>query len=437
MKGVLIVLAVAAGFSTGRASAQTIPEGSQAMKVQLAYRRTPTFRFDPFRYVSIPHWGLVFGTGMSAGNNTLNAQDFGAILYLAGVRTGIPPTTVANQDSLTVGDAVDAIGLVPKGLGLNGSAQAEGGAYLGGPLGSHLSLGVSAGGSAYGAFQLDDQVVSLLRDGNGGRSNFSLGSSQAGGLATAEGGAHAILRFGPLGSVDGVKINVGFGGRYLRPIAYMHAGSTIPNGGSIMITGDSIRANIAIEQLVTRNLSQTMKGSGKAGDFLLRFEWPTSGLAFEAEVANVGSITIPGVERDTAQFTVRTTNLKEVSDSLNKAKLTVKDTISLKVTLPRIVRFTASSWANRILQIDVSASLPVTGQFETPVAVDIGTTWRFLRTFPLRAGVILGGNQGIGYSAGFAIEGRTMFFQASAQSLGGFLKTATGVGGMLELGLFF
>jgi hypothetical protein len=126
-----------------------------------------------------------------------------------------------------------------------------------------------------------------------------------------------------------------------------------------------------------------------------------------------------------------------VSDSLNKAKLVVKDTITRVVTLPRLVRFTASSWANRILQIDLSATLPVTGEFQSPLGVDIGTTWRFLRTFPLRAGVILGSNQGIGYTAGFAIEGRSMFFQASAQSLGGFLRKATGAGGRLELGLFF
>ena len=437
MKRVLMVLALAGGVFAGRAAAQTIPEGSAAMKVQSAYRRTPTFRFDPFRHVAIPHWGLVFGVGMSGENNALDAQDFGAILYLAGIRTGFPPKQLSNSDSLTVGDAVNAIGLVPKGLGLNGSAQAQGGAYLGGPFGSHFSLGFSAGGSGYGAFQLDDQVVSLLRDGNGGRTSFSLGTSKAGGLATAEGGAHAILRFGPVGSVDGVKVNLGFGGRYLRPVGYARAGSSIPNGGNIMISGDSIQANIAIEQLITKDPSATMKGSGKAADFLLRFEWPTSGLALEAEVANIGTVTIPGVERSTAQFTVKTTNLKEVSDSLNKTKFAVKDTISVIVTLPRIVRFTASSWANRILQIDVSTTLPVTGEFESPLAVDLGTTWRLLRTFPLRAGVVLGGNQGIGYTGGFAIEGRNMFFQASGQSLGGFLKKATGVGGRLELGLFF
>ena len=109
----------------------------------------------------------------------------------------------------------------------------------------------------------------------------------------------------------------------------------------------------------------------------------------------------------------------------------------MKVTLPRLVRFTASSWANRILQIDLSATMPVTGDFESPLGVDIGTTWRFIRTLPLRAGVVLGGSQGIGYTGGIAIEGRNMFLQIAAQSLGGFLKSATGAGARLELGLFF
>ena len=431
----VIAVLLLAGAMAQRLSAQTIPDDAQAYKVQLAYRRTPTFRFDPFRYVAIPHWGLVFDGGASAGNNTLNAEDLGAIMYLAGIRPGFKHDS--NLDSLQVGDAVNALGLIPQGLGLRGSVDGEGGAYLGGPLGSHLSIGLSAGGSGYGGFQLDDQVVSLLRDGNGGRTNFSFGNSQAGALATAEAGAHAIVRIGPMGSPDGVKVNFGFGARYLRPIAYYHAGSGVPNGGVLMISGDSIQADVALQQLVTRQPSDAMKGSGRAADFLLRLEWPTSGLALEAEVANIGTVTIPGVERSSAQFKVNTTSLKEVSDSLHNRQLVIQGIDTVTVTLPRVVRFTASSWANRILQIDLSTTLPVTGEFESPLGVDIGTTWRFIRTIPLRAGVILGSGQGIGYTGGLAIEGRTMFLQLAAESLGGFLRRATGVGARFELGLFF
>jgi hypothetical protein len=256
-----------------------------------------------------------------------------------------------------------------------------------------------------------------------------------------------------LGSPDGVKVNLGFGGRYLRPAFYARGGSTALNGGTIRITGDSVIANIAVEQFVSvgdvqDNLKQ---GSGFATDFLLRLDWPTSGFALEAMVANIGTVTVPNVERRTLNLNVATSNLDTLFSQktdpttgavtyrpiLDTLDFRVQDTSDVKLTLPRIVRFTASSWANRILQIDLSATLPVTGDFEAPLAVDIGTTWRFIRTLPLRAGVVLGGSQGIGYTGGFAIEGRNMFLQVGAQSLGGFLRKATGVGGRFELGLFF
>ena len=417
---VFLLLAAAA---TGEA--QTVPQGSQASKVQPAYRRTPSFRNDPFRHVAIPHWGLVFSTGASASNNALNLADVQAIRYLQ------------SHDSLRKIDALELIGLVPRGSGLRGVAQGEGAAYLGGPFGSHVSFGLSARGSAYGGFQLDDAAVALLRDGNGGRTEFSLGSSQGSGLATAEAGAHAVIRLGPMGSEDGVKVHFGFGGRYLRPVMYGHAGSTIANGGVILITPDTIRANVAIQQLWTPSWRTTSKGSGMAADFLLRFEWPTAGLAFEAMVANIGSINIPGVERSSATMDITSTNIINVSDAVDTVSFAVQDTINVKLTLPRIVRFMASTWANRILQIDVSATMPVTGEFEAPLAVDLGTTWRLIRTIPLRAGVVLGGNQGIGYTGGIAIEGRTMYLQVAAQSLGGLFRKATGAGARFELGLFF
>ncbi|MBI4420018.1 MAG: hypothetical protein HY560_04265 [Gemmatimonadetes bacterium] len=426
------------------ALAQAVPEGAPASRVQLGYRRTPSFRNDPFRHVTIPHWGLVFSGGGTWANNAINVSDVGAVLFLScpDFVTNPPLSFKCTGDSLGVGDGVDALGLIPRGSGLKLSGQGDAAVYLGGPFGSHFSLGLSARGTGYGAFQLDDNAIALLRDGNGARQDFSLGNTGGSGLATAEAGAHAILRFGPLGSADGVHLNLGFGGRHLRPIGYGSLRSTVANGGTIRVTGDSIKANIALEQRVTTNVDATLKGSGKAADFLLRLEWPTSGLAIEALVANIGSVTVPGVERSSARFNVSTTKLQEVSDSLDAADFTVQDTVPIKVTLPKVVRFTASSWANRILQIDLSATLPVsadpvTGGFEVPLVVDLQTTWRFLRTLPLRAGLVLGGNQGIGYTGGIAIEGRNMFFQLAGQSLGGLFKKATGVGGRLELGFFF
>jgi hypothetical protein len=410
-------------------AAQAVPEGSQASKVDAGYRRTPTFRVDPFRHAMIPHWGFVFSGGATGENNTLNLADARAAIYLA------------DKDSLLAGDVLDILGLIPDGKGLKGSALGEGGFYLGGPFGSHFSLGLSAQGRGYGSFQLDDNFVALLRDGNGARQDFSLGESKGTGLATAEGGAHAVLRFGPLGSEDGVNLNLGFGVRYIRPVAFARANSTVANGGTIRITGDSIRANIGVEFAHTPEpLDSTLKHgkASMAGDFLVRLTWPTSGFALEAMVANVGNVTVHYVETERKSFTVATTNFQEVKDSLDVFDSTsVKDTSDIQIKLPRIVRFTASSWANRILQIDVSATLPVHGDFESPLAVDVGTTWRFIRTLPLRAGVVLGGDQGIGFTGGLAIEGRNMFLQIMGQSLGGLFRNATGGGARFELGTFF
>jgi hypothetical protein len=444
---ILVALAVVA---LGReAGAQTIPEGSQAAKVQQAYRRTPSFRHDPFRHVSIPHWGVVFSLGATGTNNALNAEDLGAILFLA--------DSTKNPGGLLVSDAIDIVGLVPQGQGFRGSLSGEGGAYLGGPFGRHLSIGFSGQGRAYGSGFLDDTFVALARDGNGATQQFSLGRSGGAVLATAEAGAHAIIRLGPLGSPDGVQLALGFGGRMVKPLFFGRASSLLANGGTITVTGTTVAADVQVQVAQTRidtleidpttadtsrpfsfSRFRKFKGDGIAGDFLVRLEWPTSGLALEAVVANLGNVTVNDVETKTWRLNVATTSLGTVKDSLNSSdSLAVKDTVNLEVTLPRIVRFTASAWANRILQIDLSTTMRVTGDFETPLAVDIGTTWRFIRTLPLRVGMSIGGVEGIGFSGGLAIEGRNMFFQLGGQSLGGFMRNAKGAGARLELGLFF
>src|SRR5215470_4524180 len=101
--------------------AQTAPSGP-VDKLDPAYRRTPTFRNDPFRHVFIPHWGFVFSVGASAENNTLNLRDARAILKLS------------ENDSLLSGTWADIVNLVPVGSGFGAVAQGEGGLYLGGPF---------------------------------------------------------------------------------------------------------------------------------------------------------------------------------------------------------------------------------------------------------------------------------------------------------------
>lgn len=416
-------------------AAQAVPEGSQASKVDAGYRRTPTFRVDPFRHAMIPHWGLVFSAGAAGENNVLNLADVGALQFINDSAPG----------GLTKGDLVDVINLIPEGKGIKGSGRGEGGAYLGGPFGSHFGLALSGQIRGYGTGQVNDSLVAFLREGNLNRQDFNFGSSGGKAVVTAEVGAHAVLRFGPLGSEDGVNLSLGIGGRYMRPVAYYAA----QGSGTIRVTADSVRANNVMLStartpfdtggLFTRIDSTVSHSKSKlATDLLLRLTWPTSGFALEAMVANVGGtvLSVHRVETKSQTLNVQTANIQDVKDALDTVP-TITDTVDVAVKLPRIVRFTASSWANRILQIDVSATLPIRGDFQTPLAVDVGTTWRFVRTFPLRAGVVLGGDQGIGFTGGVAIEGRNMFLQLMGQSLGGLFRSATGVGARLELGTFF
>jgi hypothetical protein len=116
----------------------------------------------------------------------------------------------------------------------------------------------------------------------------------------------------------------------------------------------------------------------------------------------------------------------------------VLDTTSVELKLPRIIRFAASAWANRFLQLDLSARLKTTGTvFEYPFEGELGTTWRFIRQLPLRVGLIVGGAQDIGFSGGIGLETRNLFLTVAGRTAGGFLTEGTGVAARLELGFFF
>ena len=458
MNRTAVVLACAASVMLGaELTAQTIPEGSQASRIDLGYLRTPHLRVDPFRHVFIPHWGLVTSVGASLQNNAVNFKDIGALMYLSDEDN--------NPGGLLKGDFLDMLGLIPRGSGLAASTQAEGGVYLGGPVGRRFSFGLTAQLRGYGGASLDDDFVALLRDGNDARQDFTLGDSRFDVLAASEVGAHALIRTGPIGTIDGAYLTLGFGGRYVIPYFYAHGGSAIDNGGMIRVTGDSVAANVALEGAVVTTGNEggwedfefadviSRKGSGIAGDFLIRAVWPTSGLSLEMMVANVGKVSVQNVELSDWTYDVVATDLAEVLDSLDEypddlfpddsmqgvqfRDFNVQDTVDLDVTLPRIVRFSGSAWANRILQLDVSATLPVTGDFAAPLTVDLGSTWRFSRTIPIRLGLVFGGNQGLGYTGGIAIEGRHYLMRFAGGSLGGFMKNVTGLAGRFELGFFF
>jgi hypothetical protein len=425
----IAVAMIAVAVATSGLRAQTVPESSQAAGVEPGYRRTPGFRIDPFSHLRIPHWGFVISVGATAANNSMNLDDFGALLLLS------------DEDSLRWVDALDALGLVPRGAGLEGNGEAQSGIYVGGPVGSRINIGLSVMGRGYGAVSLDDDAVALLRDGNASREEFTLGDSNGRGIATGEVGVHALYRLGPFGSIDGVHIIVGMGTRYIRPLLYGSARSVLDNGGFLRLTGDTIAASIEIETLQTEGLSDgdigINDGGGFVADFLVRAEWPTSGFAVEAMVANVGAVSVANVERRTATVELETTDLDEVADVLDTLDLAVQDVTNITVTLPRFARFTASAWANRIVQLDLIATYPFGSDFDLPPTVDLWSSWRLIASVPLRAGLAFGGHQGVGFGAGLGVETRNFFFNLAGRSLGGLFGGATGASARFDLGVFF
>lgn len=402
--------------------AQTEAPRPEASAVPSAYRRTPHLRNDPFRHVMVPRWGVVFSFGASAENNALRLGDLSDFI-------------TTDRDNELISNVVNTLGAVPAGSGLEGSGQGEGGVYFGGPIHHNLSLGFSAQARGYGAFGADGDAVVLLRDGVGGQRDFFLGNTGGSAIATSEYGVHALFRMNPLGPDGGLLVSLGIGARYIRPLAYGSGRSLIDS--RLAIVGDSIAARVGLEQMVTPDAGMSQPGSGFAGDFLVRAEWPVSGFALEAMVANVGKVTVRGLEQRGLSFSVATTNLGELNDSLAAVALQVQDTLDADFTLPRIVRFGASAWASRFVQLDGSATLPFNGEFETPLVVDVGSTWRLDPAVPIRLGLVLGGHQGIGYTAGLGVESPHFLFQVAGGSLGGFLHDATGFAGRLDLGVFF
>ncbi|MDH3290251.1 MAG: hypothetical protein OEO20_01645 [Gemmatimonadota bacterium] len=424
MKRLLLALMTGA-LVVAPARAQTVPETSPAARVEPAYRRTPQLRVDPFRHVLTPRWGMVFSVGAFGSNNALSAADIRALVFLE------------NQDSLLISDILNAIGLIPLGKDALLDAQAEAGVYLGGPLGGHLSLGLSYQGRGYGSFVVDREMVSLLLEGNAAQQQFSVGDTKAGGLATQEIGAHAMVRLGPLGSEDGVHMSVGAGGRYLLPIAYGEE-RTLLEDAQVLVSGQLVSANVDIQAAHTPNVQFAGRGSGIAMDFLLRMDWPTSGVYFEGLLGNIGKVTIDQVERRRLTFNVNSTDIQEIADSLEAVEFAVQDTVDgLSVTLPRFVRFSGGAWANRILQLDMSATVPLGGDFQIPLAVDLWSTWRLVPAVPLRLGLVLGGSTGIGYTAGIGVETRNLLLQVMGGSFGGWFNDAKGAAARFELGVFF
>ena len=419
-----VVLAAAIFALTGSSlTAQAVPEGSQASSVASGYRRPIQLRMDPFRHVLIPHWGFVMSAGGFGGNNSLNVNDARALIQVS--------------DDINSSNVLNAMNLVREGSGLEFDGAAQAGLYLGGPIAGVFSIGLSGMGRAYGFALIPEQAVGFLSSGNVANESFSLANTRAVTLTTAEAGAHATLRFGPLGSEDGVHATLGFGGRMIWPQYYVNVAAD--PASQVTVSGSNASANVTMNVLRSEDVAlNTSLGSGFAADFLVRMEWPTSGLALEAMVANVGSVNLTGLTAEVLSVSVNTASLNEAKDSLDAAAFVdVATDQEATIKLPRIIRFTGSSWANRFLQIDISATLAVHDEFDTPTIVNLGTTWRFISWIPLHAGLEMSGREGLGFTLGIGVETRNILFRLYGGSLGGWVYQAKGGAARVELGVFF
>lgn len=420
--GLLLGVGVAAQSVAARpAAAQQGEDGS----VEDLYRRTPLIGGDPFAALTVGRRSVSLSTRATGENNSLGLNDLGAILLLA------------ERDSLRPTDALDALGLVPRGDGLTGYGTGEVRLRLGLPVGRRVTVGVGLQGRGYGSFRIDDDAVALLRDGNATRSEFTLGRTRGDGLVTAEAGVHAVWGAAHSDDRSSPRLILGAGVRYVEPLFYGRALSVLEDVDPILVSGDSVRAHITLATARSPSVGST-HGSGWLGDLMARLEWPSPGVAFEAMLQDLGWVSLDRLVLRSQEVDLATTRLDDVVDVVDSLSLTVRDTVTADVSPPALVGFTASVWSWAPVQFDGRLLVPVGGDFDRPPPIaELLATWRPLRRLPLRSGVRLGGRGGVGVRLGLGWEAARFYVRGSAVSTGGFAGGARGVAAGLDVGLWF
>lgn len=415
-RGALAVAAVVALTVPGPAAAQ---DGGVDR-----YRRSPLMGDDPFAGLLTSHASVAVSGRAGAANNALTLDDAGAVVFLA------------DRDRLRVTDALDGLGLVPRGEGLEGAGDGRGSVRVGVPVGDSLVLGLGAGAASWASLRLDDDAVALLRDGNADRTEFSLGRTRGDVLLAAELGAHTAWRAGRLLGSGGPQIALGGGLRWLRPLYYARSRSLIDDGGRVRVGPDSVRARVAVATAETPSVEP--RGGGVLVDGLVRAEWPERSLALEASVTGLGRVEMDGVLQRREEVDVATTRLDEVVDAVEDLSFRVRDTVSTSVSPPADLRLTASSRALDHVQLDARLGVPFGGDFaRPPPSLEMLSTWRPDPRLPLRAGLRLGGHAETAYRLGTGWEGRRFFARLSATSAGGLFGGARGVSGDVAFGVWF
>lgn len=401
-----------------------LPVAASGQNVAETFRRPPASEFDPFVHVALPGNSLLLTGAGGAENSALSLADVGALTFLA------------ERDSLRVVDAIDALGLVPRGDDLAGGGEGAGGLRLGVAVTDRLSFGLSLVGGGYGSFRLDGDAVALLRDGNADRSTFALGETRATALATGEAGVHAYYRAGRLSGPGGPEVDLGLGARVVRPLYFVRTRSLLRERGTVRVTTDSVRARLQLETYETPAGSRG--GRGLLGDLLVRFAWPGERFALEAGATGVGTVELDAVERRRAEVDLATTRLDTVAEVVENLELAVVDTVAAPAAPPGRVHLAASWWPLSSLQLDTRLTATATGDFDRPPPeIELLGTWRPVASLPLRGGVRAGGRSGGGVRLGAGYESRRFVVRGSARSTGGVFSGAKGIGGRLTVGVLF
>lgn len=387
------------------------------------YRRSPLIGGDPFAHLVEGRPSLTLSGRASGGNSALDLDELGAILFLA------------ERDSLRAGDALDALGLVPRGTGLAGYGDAGARLRLGLPVSRRVTVGVGLAGRGYGSFRVEDDAVALLRDGNAARSEFTLGETRGDGLLTAELGVHGVWRPDGRRGPGGSRLALGAGLRYVKPLFYGRALSLLEDRSRILVSADSVRARVSVAS--ARSPSVAGRGSGVLANLMARLVWPGRGLALEASVRDLGRVSLDGLVLRREDVELSTTRLDRVVDEMESLSFSVRDTVAADVSPPVLVGLTASLWRQLPVQMDGRLLVPVGGTFDRPPpAAELLSTWRPRPGLPVRTGIRFGGRAGLGARLGLGWEADRFFLRGSAVTHGGFAGGARGLAATFDLGFW-
>lgn len=174
------------------------------------------------------------------------------------------------------------------------------------------------------------------------------------------------------------------------------------------------------------------------GDALVRAAWPAAKLAVEASLTGLGTIRVDGALERSERVEVSTTRLDSVVDVVEALSFDVRDTLETDVSPPAELLLTVSTWRIPLVQVDARFAAPVGGDFHRPPpTVELLSTVRPARSWPLRAGLRLEGHGNVGYRLGTGWEGSRFFGRVTASSEGGLFGGARGVSADVAFGLSF